>query len=123
MLHLPGPRFVTIRAAGERPDGTDVDARAALIAVEMIAAVRNDLCLDTAISDAQRLHPNAFVANANAAVAENAAGRIIKHDRRPLALVIMMLDFDEPALARAVAERHVLQFAFTALVAHGTIER
>src|SRR5438034_8121697 len=36
VLHLPGTRFVAIRARGQRAHGADVDAHAALFALEMI---------------------------------------------------------------------------------------
>ena len=37
VVHLPGPRLVAIAAAGQRAHRADVDAHAALLAVEMIA--------------------------------------------------------------------------------------
>src|SRR5882724_1433067 len=42
VLHFPRPRFVAIGAAGERADGADVNAHAALFALEMIFAVGDD---------------------------------------------------------------------------------
>src|SRR5208337_1139642 len=42
ILHFPGPRFVTVRSASQRADGADVNAHAALYAVQVIAAIGND---------------------------------------------------------------------------------
>ena len=39
VVHLPGARFVAIAAAGERAHRADVDAHAALLAVELVAPV------------------------------------------------------------------------------------
>ena len=36
VIHLPGPGLVAIAAAGERADGANVDAHAALLAVELV---------------------------------------------------------------------------------------
>ncbi len=37
VVHLPGPRLVAIAAAGERADRANIDAHAALFAVELVA--------------------------------------------------------------------------------------
>ena len=39
VIHLPGAGFVAIAAAGERAHGANVDAHAALFAVELLPAV------------------------------------------------------------------------------------
>ena len=123
VLHLPGARLIAISAAGERAHGADIDAHAALVALQVIAFVGRDLRNHAAIDHAQRAHAHAFVADAHAAEAENAARLIEEHHRRPLLLVHVDLDFGEAAFARAVAEDHVLQFALAALVADRAIER
>ena len=87
VLHLPGPRLVAIGAAGQRADRADVDARAALVALQVIAEIGSDLGDDAAIDHAQRAHAHAFIADAHAAEAQNAARRIEEHHRRPLLLV------------------------------------
>src|ERR1700683_607769 len=43
VLHLPGPRLIAIGTASERADGADVNAHAALVALEMVAGVGRDL--------------------------------------------------------------------------------
>ena len=40
VVHLPGAGFVAVAAAGERAHGADVDAHAALLAVELVALSR-----------------------------------------------------------------------------------
>src|ERR1700761_4678442 len=56
VLHLPGPRLIAVRSAGERADRADIDAGAALVALEMIAAIRNNFCGGAAIPDSQGAH-------------------------------------------------------------------
>ncbi len=123
VLHFPGPRLIAIRAAGERAHRADIDAHAALVAFQMIEMIGLDHRDRAAIADAQRLHAHAFVANAHAAIAQNAARLVVKHNRRPLLFVRMQLLFQEPALAHPVTERHVLQLALAALIAHRAIQR
>ena len=89
----------------------------------MIALAGSDLADHAAIHDAERADAHAFIADTNAAVAEDTSRRIEEHDRRKLLFVDVVLHFREPALAGAVREHHVLQFALAALVADRAIER
>src|ERR1700692_4231341 len=73
VLHLPRPRLIAISAAGERADRADVDAHAALIALQVILVIRRNLRVDAAVDDSQRADSHAFIANSHAAEAENAA--------------------------------------------------
>ena len=121
--HLPGARLVAVGAAGERAHGADVDAGAALVAFQVVAMVGRDFGDHSAVDHAERIHAHAFIADAHAAVAENAARRIEEHHRRKLLFGGVDLGFGVAALAGAVAEGHVLQFALAALIAHRAIER
>ena len=121
--HLPGPRLVAVDAAGQRADRTDVDAGAALVALQVVALVGSDFGDHAAVDHAERADAQAFVADAHAAEAEDAARRIEKHDGRKLFFRSVDLLFGVAALAGAVAEDHVLQFALAALVAYRAIER
>ena len=47
VVHLPGPRLVAIDAAGQRAHRADIDARAALVAFEVVAVRRRDLAETT----------------------------------------------------------------------------
>ena len=123
VVHLPGPRFVAIAAAGERAHGAHVDAHAALFAVELVAVVGDDDGVGAAVVDAQRPHVHAFAAHADAAVAEDAARAVVEDGGRPLLLVAMMLGLGVEAFAGAVLEGHVLQLALAARVADGAVER
>ena len=105
------------------PNGADIDAGAALVALQVVALVGRDFGDDAAVDDAQRLHAHAFVADAHAAVAEDAARRIEEDYRRELLLRRVHLGLGVAALAGAVAEHHVLQLALAALVAHRAIQR
>src|SRR5262249_25673263 len=120
VVHFPRPRLVTIDPAGERAHGANVDASAAFVALKMIVLVRNDLRDHSAIADAKRTHAHAFVTHAHAAITKDAARRIEVHNRRPLRFIGVNLALREPALARAVAEHHILEFALAALIAHRT---
>ncbi len=116
--HFPRARLVAVRAAGERADGADVDAHAALFAVQMILAVRNDHRLRAARAHAERFDVHALVAHAHAAETQNASRRVVINRFRPFLLGLVALFFVEAALVRAIRENHVLQFALAALVAH-----
>ena len=89
----------------------------------MIAHVGRDLANHPAIHHAQRAHAHALIAHAHAAETQNAARRIEENHRRELLLRRMNFFFRVPALARAVTEHHVLQFALAALIAHRAIQR
>ena len=94
VVHLPGPRLVAVAAAGERAHRANVDAHAALLAVELVAVVGDNDGVDAAIVDAERPDIHAFAAHADAAIAEDAARAIVEDGRRPLLLVAMMLGLD-----------------------------
>src|SRR5689334_1855504 len=123
VLHLPGPRLVAVDAARQGADGADVDAGAALVAFQIVMPIRNNLGDDAAVCDAERADAHAFIAYAHATVTQDASRSVEKYHRRPLLFIHMLLALGEAALARAVAEHHVLELALAALVAHGTIQR
>ena len=121
--HFPGARLVAVGAAGERADRADIDAGAALVAFQVIADVGRDLADHAAIDDAERAHAQAFIADAHAAEAQDAARRIEVDHRGELLFRSMNFFFRVAAFAGAVAEDHVLQFALAALIADRAIER
>ncbi len=123
VVHLPRARLVAIAAAGQCADGADVDAHAALFAVEAIALVGRDDGTDAAILNAERPDVHAFAAHASAAVAEDAARPVVEDCGRPLLLFAVLLGLGVEALAGAVLEGHVLQFALAACVADRAVER
>src|SRR5271165_7152381 len=122
MFHFPRPCLVTVSAAGQRAHRADVDAFSALVALEMVAVAGHDLRQNAAVADAQRAHAHPLVADPDAAVTENAARRIVENHRRPLLFIDVLLGFNKPALARSIAEHHVLQLALATLVADRAIE-
>ena len=123
VLHLPRPRLVAIRARGERADRADVDAHAALFALQMIFFIRSNDRTHAAVLHAERPHVHALAAYAHAAIAKNAARPVEEHHRRPLLLFLVVLRLHELRFGGAVGERHVLQFALAARIAHRTIQR
>src|ERR1019366_6028520 len=112
VFHLPGPGLVAIGTRGERADRADVNAHAALFALQMIFLVGRDDRAGAPVLDPQRPDVHAFAANPNAAIAQDATRTVEVHHRRPLLLVAMVLHVHELRLGRAVLEGHVLQFAF-----------
>src|ERR1700693_5848213 len=104
MLHLPGPRLVTIGARGEGADRADVDTHPALFTLKMIFFIRRDNRTDSTVLHAQRPHVHALTADAHAAVAENAARPIEEHHRRPLLLLLVVLRLHIFGLSRPVGE-------------------
>src|SRR5580704_2483471 len=122
MLHLPGAGLVAVAAAGERADRADVDAHAALFAVEVVAAVGCDDRAHSAVLNAEGPDVHAFAAHADTAVAEDATGTVKEDGGRPLLLLAVLLGLGVQAFAGAVFEGHVLQFALTAGIADGAIE-
>src|SRR5512142_533116 len=127
VVHFPRARLVTIRAAGERADRTDVNAHAAFFAPQIVPdsgllIVGGDDLRGAAVLDTERPHVHAFAANADAAVAHDAARPVEVNHRRPLLLVAMVLDIDKLGFSRAVGEGHVLEFALAARVADRAIE-
>jgi len=124
VFHFPRARLVTVRAAGQRSDGADVDAHAAFFALKMIFAVGDDDGVRAAHADAERLYVHTFIANAYATETENTAWSVVVDEFRPLFFRPVNFLFDEAAGVRApVAEHHVLQLAFAALVANRAVER
>src|SRR5580765_6782701 len=123
VFHFPRPRFVAIGPAGQRANRADVDAHAALFALQMIAGVGDDHAVGAAHADSERFHVHAFVANAHAAETQNAARSIVINDFRPLFFGPVNLFFHEAAGIGAVAETHALQFALAALVADRAVQR
>src|SRR3954470_10807758 len=89
----------------------------------MVFFIRSNDGMSTAVLNAERPNVHAFAANAHAAIAKDAARAIEVNDGRPLLLFLVQLAFHEPGFRRTVGEGHVLQFAFAAGVADGTIER
>ena len=89
----------------------------------MIFFIRRDDRTHPAVLHAQSPNIHALAAHPHAAVAENAARPVEKHHRRPLLLVFMILRLHEFRFRGAVRERHVLQFALAARIAHRTIQR
>ena len=100
VVHLPGAGFVTIGARGERADRADVDAHAALFAVQMIALVGGDDAGDAAVLHPQRPDVHAFAAHAHAAIAEDAARPVEEDHRGPLLFFAVLLGLDVERLRR-----------------------
>src|SRR5579871_2178145 len=108
VLHLPGTSLVAVCAGGQGSDGADVDAHAALFAVQVVAFVGRDHRSRAAVLHAESPNVHAFAASAHTAVAQDAPGTIEENDGRPLLFFLVKLAFHIARLGRAILERHVL---------------
>src|SRR5439155_3476706 len=123
VFHLPRACLVAIRARGQRAYRTNINAHAALFAIEVVLPVRHDSRTGPAVLNSESPNVHSLTANANAAITQNAARAIKVHDWRPLLFIAMRLDINVFRLGGAVGERHVLQFALAAGIAYRTIKR
>src|SRR5258708_567106 len=123
VMHSAGARVVAIRSRSKRADRANINAHAALFAIEVVAFIGCDDRSCAAVLNAESANVHAFRANPHAAVAENAARTVKEHDRRPLLLFLVQLTFHVTRFRRAVFEGHVLQFALTASIAYLAIQR
>ncbi len=123
VIHFPRTRLIAVGPGSERAHRTNVDAHAALFAIEVVFLVGRNDGTDTAILYAERPDVHRLAADAHAAITKNAPRPIEIDHRRPLLLFLVVLGLHEFRLGGPVGESHVLQFAFAARVAHGTIQR
>src|ERR1035437_8342952 len=123
MVHFPRTRLVAVSPGSKRAHRANVDAHAALLAVEMVFLIACDDRTDAAVLLAERPNVHAFAADAHTALAQNAARTVEVHHRRPLLFFLVVLGLRELGFGGAVGKRHVLQFAFAAGVAHRAIQR
>src|SRR5208337_1721581 len=123
VIHLPGTGLIAIRAGSKRTDRADVDAHAALFALEMVILIRRDDGTDTAILHAQSPNIHALAAHAHAPITKDAARSVEVDHRGPLLLFLVVLGLGEFGFECAVGECHVLQFAFAAGIAHRAVKR
>src|SRR5579862_2582891 len=123
VVHLPWAGLVAIGSGGERADRADIDAHAALFALQVIFFIGSDQRADAAVLHAESPDVHTLAADAHAAITKNAARPVKVDHRRPLLLFFVILRLHELRFGGAVAERHVLQFAFAASIANGAIQR
>ena len=124
LVEVPRSGLEPVRLGGERADRADLHGVAGEVRRERLVGERDDLGVVAAADEVDELVAGHLVGEAGAAVAEDAALAVEEHeiaDRDRLLVVTLLLDV--PALARAVAERLVLQRALAALVAHRAVER
>ena len=124
LLDVPGPGAEAVGVAGQRPDRAEV-GDVAVEGRDVGAVVEGaDEGAVAALEQLQLLVLGDLLAEADAAVAEDAALAVDRDQRRELdRLLEVALVVDEAALARAPAHRDVLQRAFAAFVADRAVER
>ena len=124
LLEVPRPGLEAVRRRGQRADRADLHRVAGEVRRERLVRERHHLGLVAALHEADQRVAGDLVGEAGAAVAQDAALAVEQHevaDRDRLLEVALLLDV--AALARAVAERLVLQRALAALVAHRAVQR
>src|ERR1043166_9612167 len=114
--------LMPIRSIEQRSRRTNLDAIAPLRTIQPAAERANDRVRATiARFDGFFTHP--LIAHARAALAEDAALRIVGDHRRKILLRLRILAFDESFFEIPPVESQFLQYAFAAAIAHRTIER
>src|SRR5205085_8428722 len=113
---------MTIGRVEQRSGRADFDAVAALRAVEPAAVSSDDgICAAPASFNSILAHP--LVADARAAFTQDAALRIVCHNRREILFGRRVLALRETLFQAAPIKRHLLQLALAAAITDRTIER
>src|SRR6202035_2948624 len=84
--HFPGTGLISIRSGSQRAHRANIDAHAALFALQMVFVVRSDDRTYAAVLHPQRPDIHSLAAHAHTAIAKNAAWPVEVHHRRPLLL-------------------------------------
>ena len=123
-LDVPRARAEAVGARGERADGAQLDDVAAERRDVRVAVERADERVRAALEQDQLVVLGDLLREAHAAVAEDAALAVDRHQRRELErLLEVALGLDEARGAGAPAVGDVLQRALAALVADRAVER
>src|SRR4051794_32536306 len=104
---------MTIGRVKQSSGRADFYAVAALRAVEPAAVSSND-SVRAAPACFNRIFAHPFVADARAAFAENAALRVVRHNRREIFFRLRVLALGKTLLKAAPIESHLLQLALAA---------
>src|SRR5205814_8213621 len=120
----PDPHFETKIGRSERADRTKIDRVQRIIVFQTFARMRGQHRVTAAVDKAEDVVVRDFVAEANAARAENAA-LIIERDAWPELHRFWFFDFvfEKARTFRAVLNAEFLQLTFTGLIADRAIER
>src|SRR5437764_13011076 len=108
--------LMAISSVQQRSRRTDFDAVAALRTIQP-AAERADDCISATIAGFDRFFTHPFITHARAALAEDAALRIVRDHRRKIALGLRVLAFDETFFEIAPVASEFPQLAFAAAIA------
>ena len=123
-LDVPRARAEAVGARGERADRAQLDDVAAERGDVRMPVERPDEAVRAALEQDQLVVLGDLLREAHAAVAEDAALAVDRHQRRQLErLLEVALGLDEARGAGAPAVGDVLQRALAALVADGAVER
>ena len=124
VLDLPRPRLEAVLRRGERADRAELGHVAGEVALVRLVLERRDHRLRAAVDRDELAVLGDRLAEARAAVAEDAALAVERDQRRDRdRLLERALRERHARVARPVAERQVLQRALAALVADGAVER
>ena len=124
LLDVPGPGAEPVGVVGQRPDRAEV-GDVAVEGSDVRAVIEGaDEGAIAALQQLQLLVLGDLLAEANAAVAEDAALAVDRDQRRELdRLLEVALGVGHPAFAGTPSHRDVLQRALAAFVADGAVER
>src|SRR5947209_11219521 len=124
VLDVPRASAEAVRRRGQRADGAELDDVAAERRDVRPPVVRADVRVVGALEEDQLVVLGDLLGEAHAAVAEDAAFAVDRHERRELErLDEMSLRLDVARAARPPPERDVLERALAALVADRAVER
>src|SRR6185369_12878728 len=113
---------MAISTVEQSPGGTDFNTVAALRTIQP-PAIRPDNGVRAAIAGFDGLLAHPFVADACAALTQNATLRIVRHHRRKISFRLVVLFLSKALLEIAPVKSLFLQFALAAAIADGTVER
>ena len=123
-LDVPRARAEAVRLRRQRADGAELDDVAAERGDVGVPVERRDVRVGAALLEDELVVLGDLLAEAHAAVAEDAALAVDRDERRePERLLEVALGLDEARAAAAPAEGDVLQRALAALVADRAVER
>ena len=122
-FQVPWARLEAVGLCSERANRADLHSVAAEVARKWLIGERGHLSGVASARELNECITSDFVGKTGAAIAQNATLAVEQHQfANGDGLFVMTLLFDVAALARAMAERLILQRAFATLIANRAIE-
>src|SRR5205085_12323045 len=119
---FPRPRLMAIGSVKQGSRRADLDAVAALRAIQPAAESADDgVC--AAIAGLDRFFTHPLIADTRATLAEDAPLRIVGDHRRKICFRLRIFAFDETLFEVAPIESQLLKFTLAAAITHRAIKR